>query len=322
MRDPSLPPGAEPAAGGNPRVFAVDRESGVVTFGNGYAGMRPPPGAAIVAAYAWGGGSAGNVGIGAVKTGPLLPAGFKVVNPIPTWGGDDGETTTEAERRIPLTLRNQNRAISKDDFREIVEATPGISLGRMEVLPTYHPAVGSPAPGVVTLLLVPNDPLRPDAPVPDRLFLQAVCAHLEPRRLVTTEVHLRGPEYVSLSLSVGFDTVPGVDLATVREAVKAALKAFLSPLAGGQEGTGWPLDKPVEDRELWAQAARVAGVASVRGVRMWDAGGTEVATLPVRGLQLPRLDRLSVRAGDAEDTAAPTGAAVKRRPVPVVPKSC
>jgi hypothetical protein len=177
---------------------------------------------------------------------------------------------------------------------------------------------------VVTLLLVPNDPLRPEAPVPDRLFLQAVCAHLEPRRLVTTEVHLRGPEYVPLSLSVGFDTVAGVDLATVREAVKAALKAFLSPLTGGQEGTGWPLDKPVEDRELWAQVARVPGVASVRGVRMWDAGGTETATLAIRGLQLPRLDRLSVRAGDPDDVqaTAPTGAATKRRPVPVVPKSC
>ncbi|HEX8454338.1 MAG TPA: putative baseplate assembly protein [Longimicrobium sp.] len=326
VRDPTLPPGAETSAGGDPRVFAVDRESGVVTFGNGYAGMRPPPGAAIVAAYAYGGGSAGNVGIGAVKTGPLLPAGFKVLNPIPTWGGDDGESTVDAERRIPLSLRNQDRAVSKDDFREIVTATPGISLGRMEVLSTWHPDAGAPAPGVVTLLLIPNDPLRPDAPVPDRLFLQAVCAHLEPRRLVTTEVHLRGPKYVSLSLSVGFDTVPGADLATVREAVKAALRAFLSPLLGGQEGTGWPLDKPVEDRELWAQVARVAGVASVRGVRMWDEGGTEIATLPIRGLELPRLDRLTVRAGDAEDTGAPTGtgtgAATRRRPVPVVPKSC
>ncbi|HEU0055574.1 MAG TPA: putative baseplate assembly protein, partial [Longimicrobium sp.] len=324
VRDPSLPPGAEAAAGGDPRVFAVDRESGVITFGNGYSGTRPPPGAVIVAAYAYGGGSAGNVGVGAIKTGPLLPAGFKAVNPIPTWGGDDGETTTEAERRIPLHLKTQDRAVSSDDFEQIVAETPGISLGRVEVLATYHPSTGSPAPGVVTLLLVPNDPLRPEAPVPDRLFLDAVCRHLEPRRLVTTEVHLRGPEYVPLSLSVGFDMVAGFDLAIVREAVKAQLKAFLSPLAGGQEGTGWPLDKPVEDRELWAQVARVQGVASVRGVRMWDAGGAETATLPIRGLQLPRLDRLAVRAGDPEDVTAttPTGAAGRRRPVPVVPKSC
>jgi baseplate J-like protein len=324
VRDPLLPPGADAGVPGDPRVYAVDRESGTITFGNGYAGMRPPPGSAIVAAYSYGGGSAGNVGIGAIKTGPLLPAGFKATNPLPTWGGDDGETTTEAERRIPLHLRHQDRAVSAEDFAEIVAETPGIALGRVEVLPTFHPDTGTPAPGVVTLLLVPDDPLRPEAPVPDRLFLQAVCRHLEPRRLVTTEVHLRGPDYVPLSVSVGFDPVAGVDLATVREALKAALKSFLSPLTGGQEGTGWPLDKPVEDRELWAQAARVAGVAAIRGVRMWGADGAETATLPIQGLQLPRLDRLAVRAGDPEDVTAtaPTGAGAKRRPVPVVPKSC
>jgi hypothetical protein len=43
VRDPSLPPGAAAPPAGDPRVFSVDRESGVVRFGSGYAGMRPPP---------------------------------------------------------------------------------------------------------------------------------------------------------------------------------------------------------------------------------------------------------------------------------------
>src|SRR5690606_16171477 len=145
--------------------------------------------------------------------------GFRPSNPVPTWGGDEGESVTEAERRIPAHLKNQDRAVSAEDFREIVPQTPGISLGRMEVLAGYHPQLGSPAPGVVTLLLVPDDPLRPEGPVPDRLFLQAVCRHLEPRRLVTTEVHLEGPAYVPLSVAVGFDAVAGMDVATVREEV-------------------------------------------------------------------------------------------------------
>lgn len=313
----------------DPHVFAVDREAGTIRFGTGLAGARPRNGAAIVASYSYGGGRAGNVGAGAVRTAPSLPAGFKATNPLPTWGGDDGETVAEAERRIPLHLRHQDRAVSAEDFREIVEETPGVALGRVEVRSTWHPAIGAPAPGVITLMLVPDDPQRPEGPVPDRLFLQAVCRHLEPRRLVTTEVHLRGPEYVPLGVSVGFDVVPGLEIALVREAITAALKTFLSPLDGGQEGTGWPLDKPVEDRELWARVARVDGVASVRGLRMFDGANAEVATLPISGLQLPRLDRVSVRAGDPEDlslgaTATPstTGATGRRVPVPVVPASC
>jgi len=343
VRDPALPPGAAAPPAGDPRVFTVDRESGVVRFGSGYAGMRPPPGAPIVAAYAFGGGRAGNVGVGAVKSAPRLPAGFKPSNPVPTWGGDDGEGVTEAERRIPLHLKHQDRAVSAEDFREIVPQTPGISLGRMEVLSSYHPSIGAPAPGSVTLLLVPDDPLRPEGPVPDRLFLQAVCRYLEPRRLVTTEVHLRGPEYVPLAVAVGFDAIAGSDVAAVREEIKAALRRFLSPLLGGHPvqpassgapaPRGWPLETAVEDRELWAQVARVPGVASVRGVRMWDGSGAEVRTLPLSGLRLPRLDHVSVRAGEAEElsgvfagggsgTGTGGGSPSRRRPVPVIPRSC
>jgi hypothetical protein len=341
VRDPLLPPGAAAPQTGDARVYTVDRESGVVRFGSGYAGMRPPPGAPIVASYAYGGGSAGNVGVAAIKTAPRLPAGFKPSNPVPAWGGDDGESVLEAERRIPLHLKHQDRAVSAEDFREIVPQTPGIALARMEVLAGYHPTIGSPAPGVVTLLLIPDDPLRPEGPVPDRLFLQAVCRHLEPRRLVTTEVHLRGPEYVSLAVSVGIDPIAGSDVAALREEVKAALRRFLSPTVGGHPvratpfeepaPRGWQLEAAVEDRELWAQVARVPGVSSVRGVRMWDASGAEIERLPLSGLQLPRLDHVSVRAGDPEDlkdvvtgTAppAPGGPAKKRRPVPVVPRSC
>lgn len=318
---------AGPAA--DPRVYVVDREAGTIRFGTGLAGARPRNGSAIVASYSYGGGRAGNVGVGAVRTAPSLPAGFKAMNPLPTWGGDDGETVEGAERRIPLHLKHQDRAVSAEDFREIVRGTPGIALGRVELLSTWHPDIGAPAPGVVTLMLVPDDPQRPEGPVPDRLFLQAVCRHLEPRRLVTTEVHLRGPEYVPLSVSVGFDAVAGVEIALVREAITAALKSFLSPLEGGQEETGWPLDKPVEDRELWAQVARVDGVASVRGVRMFDGADAEVATLPITGLKLPRLDRVAVRTGDPGDlslgattTPSTTGATGRRVPVPVVPASC
>src|SRR5215467_9216528 len=50
------------------------------------------------------------------------------------------------------------------------------------------------APGAVTVMAIPkSDPLQPDAPRPDRLFLDAICRYLDRRRLVTTEVFLRGP---------------------------------------------------------------------------------------------------------------------------------
>jgi predicted phage baseplate assembly protein len=304
-------------------VYTVDAQSAVIQFGDGLHGKRPPLGAAILASYAYGGGRAGNLGVGALKTSPILPAGFKVANPLPTWGGADGESVTDAERDIPLVLRNANRAVSADDFRDIVARTPGIDLGRREVLPLFHPDLGSPSPGVVTVLVIPVDDAHPEAPVPNQFFLQAVCNWLEPRRVLTTEVHVRGPDYVGVSVSVGVDVVAGLETSTVREAVKAAVRTFLSPLAGGVSKLGWPLDKNVEQGELLVSAARVDGVASVRDLRLWDSSGAEQTQISISGLQLPRLDRLTVAIGDAEDLAAAPPAPAKRRlPVPVVPVEC
>lgn len=329
VQDAAVPPGTAPVSRGNPRVVTVTRESGVVRAGDGLRGARPPAGAPVFASYAYGGGRAGNVGIGAIRTSPQLPAGFAVSNPLPTWGGTEGETEQEAERAIPLHLQHRDRAVSKSDFRDILLETPGVSLGRADVLPLVHPDfIGVPAPGVVTVLLVPNDPARPEAPEPDRLFLQAVCDYLEPRRVLTMEIHLRGPSYVPVWVAIGIDVEAGRDIAAVREDVKQAIREFLSPLRGGAEQTGWPLEKVVEDRELLARAARVNGVAKIRDVLLWSGSATSTTTVELRGLELPRLERLSVRVGAPEDLSAelsvvaPPPPVMKRVPVPVLPATC
>jgi Baseplate J-like protein len=331
VRDVSSKPGTRLRSGGDPRVFTVDRESGEVRFGDGLRGARPR--GRIVASYAYGGGQAGNVGIGAIATAPSLPAGFAVANPLPTWGGGEGETTAQGERAIAQYIRHRDRAVTPDDFSDIVWRTPGIELGRVDVLPLYHPTLGSPSPGVVTLLVVPDDPRRPEAPEPDHLFLEAICRYLEPRRLITTEVHVRGPEYLPIWVSVGIDVVPGYDIAPVREAVKNAVATFLSPTVGGFEtkdhatGQGWPLGKQVEDREVYARVTREQGIAKVRDVLLFDGKGARQTQIPITGLQLPYLQRLNISIGDAEDLSTlvsgpPDPGPIKRVPVPILPEEC
>ncbi len=309
----------------NSRQYTVDSASGTITFGTGLQGARPAAASTIIASYFYGGGTAGNLGIAAINASPQLPAGFQVANPLPTFGGTAGETVDEAQHRIPLYLQNAGRAVSAQDFHDIVASTPGIDLGRTEILPLYQPDTGVSAPGVVTVLVIPNDPTTPQGPVPDGHFLQSVCDYLEPRRLLTTEVHVVGPDYQDLSVSVGFDIVPGKDVATVAQGVKDAISAYLSPITGGPGGTGWPLGKPVIDGELLAQAARVDGISDIQTVLLWDGTGTAIQTLPIVNVQLPRLNQVAANAGAAEDiTQAPaTGGSTQTLvPVPVVPAAC
>lgn len=323
VRDTSLPPGANPPppAVPTPKVYVADSESGLITFGNGLHGARPAVGVAIAASYAYGGGSAGNVGIAAIQNSPQLPAGFTVKNLLPTWGGDDGESVSDAERNIPNYLKNGGRAVSKQDFADVVKQTPGIELGRVEILPLFNP--DNPdglTPGAVTILVIPN---ATGAPEPDLFFLNAVCNFLEPRRLVTTELNVRGPQYVGVSASVGVDVVAGRDIATVLQAVREAVQQYLSPIPSGSNTTGWPLSKPVDPTGILVEALKVDGVSNVKPVRLWDDTSASIPQLSITGLQLPELIQLEVAKGDAPDLTAVQPPPPKQRlAVPMLQPQC
>lgn len=328
-KDAREAPGSRSRMEGDPRVFELDRASGTIRFGDGLRGARPSEGQVIQARYQYGGGDRGSVGIGAIEKGSTLPAGVTVTNPIPTWGAAAEEAVEEAERRIAGYLKRRRRAVTRTDFKEITRTAPGLEIGRVEVLPLTYPDPERSdvrAEGVVTVLVIPStDPDRPDAPMPDRLFLDQVCDHLDARRLLTTEVHVRGPLYVGIDVGMGIETVPGTALPPVREDVQEAIRTFLSPLEGGFEGDGWPLGRSVEAGELVTVASRIEGVASVQEVRVRGGGQTEEISL--RTIQLPRLQSLGVRAGAAPapggtEPAAPDGDTGPFVPVPVVPPEC
>ena len=314
------------ATSGSPLVFACDAD-GTVRFGDGLRGARPPRDAEIRASYSSSQGRAGVLPAGSIKTALGLAPGVQVTNPVPTWGGQDAETVEDAEARMSEVVHHRDRLVTRDDVREITWRAPGVDLGRVEVLPLFHPQlVGVESPGVITVMVIPRfDPAQPDAPRPDQMFLDSVCEHLDARRLVTTEVHVVGPQYVDLTLAVGFDPVPGRDVPDVREGIKATVRALLSPLdlVPGDGLGAWPLGKTVDPLEVLTVVARVDGVARVNGVRLNRPDGTPVVnTLPMTGLQLPRLVGLAVQPGDppsGPDSAPP---ATRLLPVPAIPEEC
>ena len=337
------PPGSYVPSNQPTKVFTVNAESGEIKFGDAQHGARPPLGARLRVDYDYGVGRAGNVNAGSINNSPALPAGFKVANPVATWGGAEAETVTEGEKQISRYLQHRDRVVSAADFKTITRRTPGVDVGRVEVLPAYSPELGptepGDAPGAVTLMIIPKyDPVQPDAPMPNRNFLDTVCAYLDPRRLATTEVFLRGPSYRQIWISIGINVESGRGIAEVREAVKSRLLEFLSPLAGGPEASpdqsgevdrGWPLRKPVVALELMAKASAVDGVSSVNRVLLAEGVESAKDQVDMRGLDLPRVAGISVSVGEpapldelrgrsgATQTGAPSVV-----PVPVIPDEC
>ena len=343
--DSRLAPGSPVPPDQPSGVFTLDRESGQIHFGDGLRGKRPPRGAVIRADYDYGVGAAGNVGAGSISAGASLPAGIKVTNPIRTWQGSRGETVSEGERQIASYVRHRDRLVNASDFETITRRTPGVDIGRVEVIPTFNPELApnepGDAPGAVTILVIPSsDPNQPAAPVPDKLFLDAICAYLNPRRLVTTEVFLRGPIYKPIWISVGINIVEGVGIAQVREAVRSTLLQFLAPLGAETSQQGWPLRKAVNDRELLAVASRVQDVLSVNNVLIAEGSLPTTSQIGIRGLELPRVMGISVTVGEpasldelrgqtslppggaSGDDGEGEGGAGPFLPLPVIPEEC
>lgn len=336
-------------------VYRLDPESGAIRFGDGLRGRMPLPGEAIRCRdYRHGGGVAGNVGAGRINrieraSSEVLAANLKVSNPLAAEGGSDTETAEAAGQRLPRLLRHNDRAVGRDDFADLALETPSAGIGRAHCLPRHLPHQRlDEIPGVVTLIVIPAyDPLHPDEPEPDRDQLQRVCAWLEPRRLVTTELYVTPPTYVRLSVAVSVEAEADVGEDTLRNQVELALRQLLAPLPPfGPDGKGWPFGRDVGERDLEAAVLRVQGVRLVNGVlisaREVDALGRLASTTAVQRVslaawQLPSLRQVRVvvtpTGGDPEATplelppfddedSATPGTAPIGIPVPVIREVC
>jgi baseplate J-like protein len=321
--------------------YVLDLEAGQVQFGNGVQGFAPQIGQRIRATeYRYGGGPAGNVPAKAVSaleaaSGDTTPLGSLVVtNPLPARGGAPSEAIAAALERLPGELRRHDRAVTASDFREIAMATPGAEVGRAEVIPRFDPrSISTQVAGAVSVVVWPReDRKHPNAPMPDRTTLSAVCAWLDRRRLITTELHVIPPTYVKVAVSIGVHVKPGYGVDTVRSWVELVVRQYLAPLPPyGPEGKGWPLGRRVYAPELEAAALQVEGVEYI------DEQGVKVAHLvdgawvsePVNLLphQVPELDVITVVSGapldPGKEFAPPPAVAGKKLvPIPTIPEEC
>jgi predicted phage baseplate assembly protein len=322
-------------------AYTLDAESGEIRFGDGARGRIPAAGARIRATVLRsGGGVQGNLppeslkAITALDAGGARVASLKVVQRVPTAGGVAAETLPEAEARIPALLRHRDRAVTGDDFRALAAATPGVRVGRVEVLPRFKPQQRRTGlPGVVSVMVVPAQDVRqPPNPRPDRPFLEAVFGWLDPRRVMGTEMYVIGPEYVGLGITVGVELRAGFGREESLAAVRDALFAWLWPLfPGGAAGEGWPLGGTVSTLELTVAVARVPAVSAVRGVKLFLRQGSEYtrvssgaqpASVRLLEWQLPELLSVVAVEGDAPDDLRGTPDEEDGIGVPIVPEVC
>lgn len=262
-------------AGAHDRVFVHDPERGELQSGNGSRGSILPAGFQLVASFRMGGGPDGNIAAGLLTRVPDTPdnlalvpalatlaAALETVQSFAALGGAPRETLASAEGRTFRLVQDVDKAVTLADIERLALATPGVPVARVSAVADMDPRLPCwPAPGVITLIVIPPCP-RP-APMPSRALLDAVERHLAPRRLITSEIRAIAPRY----RLVGVNAVLHLDCNANPKAVLAAaaqrLDVFFDPLDGGPDGTGWRFGRTVYRTEVIALLADTPGVMRV-----------------------------------------------------------
>src|SRR6185436_12937779 len=249
--------------------LAANWTSGDVHAGDGEHGQVPvanagnPDTNVVATEYRFGGGSRGNVAAGQIRN-LLTPIdgidGDTTTNIFEASGGSDEERIEDAKIRAGQTLRARERAVSVEDF-ELLARQAG-NVRRAKALPLAHPLFpGVKVPGAVTVIIVPDS--KAPNPQPSDGLLRTVCAYLEARRLLTTELFVVGPRYVAVSVEATVIATDEADPGRVKQDIEAALSAYLNPLTGGDDGLGWPFGGTLRYSKLVQRVFSVAGIDSV-----------------------------------------------------------
>lgn len=277
-------------AGPDDAVYVLNRATGEVRFGDGRSGRIPvgnprAPRNIRARSYRVGGGAAGNVAAGAISALQSAIAGLDedgIGNLAAAAGGTDEETLAAAMARAPVTLKSRERAVAAEDFEAL--ALRAANVARARALPLHHPDYpGIPVPGVVTVIVVPDvdDP----APSPSEGTLNAVCALLNERRLLTTELYVTGPAYLTVVVEADLVADDSADLAEVKEVLLDSLALYFDPRHGGEASDP---TREADDPE--------------RSGGGWPFGGDIFYSLLYRRLLIPgvrRIERLTITLGRA-----------------------
>jgi predicted phage baseplate assembly protein len=274
---------------GQDEHYLLDRTSGRIRFGDGTNGRIPvanvqdPASNVVAREYRFGGGRRGNVPAGSLKTLLTTVAGVDengVTNLQAATSGREEETLAQAQLRAPQSLKNKCRAVTEEDFAAL--ARQAADIRRAKALSLFHPGFpGVKVPGVVTVIVVPDS--EAPNPTPSEGTRRTVCAYLNQRRLLTTEVFVIAPTYRLVEVRVEATAAGNADLADLSQGIEKALLDYFHPLTGGEDGGGWPFGATILYSRVYQRVFTVPGVQSIERLVITLDGeeAAECANVPI-----------------------------------------
>ena len=191
---------------------------------------------------------------------------------------EDAETLDLDLQKTISKLRKTERAVSRDDF-EFLAKEADKWVARAYCLPRRDLRMNfdTERAGHVGLIVIPKGGREAEL----LEIIAKVEDYLEPRRLLTTRLHVVGPQYLQIHIELTVAPLPDVLETDLEKKVIEALKTFFDHLEGGKDRKGWVFGRSVFVSGICELVDRIPGVDSVSKV---DLSRTE-PNLPNRRIE-------------------------------------
>lgn len=198
---------------------------GWIMFGDGNIGAVVS--GLVEVTYETGGGSAGNVGVGALgRLGSVVSdangviVSVSVVNEEPAVGGADEEDIERMRWRIPKARRSGDRSVHNEDFEANALSVPGVIRAKAATA-REDPSIEEATQRVY---IVPEGGGEPSPLLLSQV--EALFRDVKPA-LSTIELDIRGARYHDFDVVAQIRVHPGYDELKVAADVEAAIRKYL-----------------------------------------------------------------------------------------------
>lgn len=190
-----------------------------VRFGDGVNGVLPPIGANILSTYFLTSAEEGNVARGTITnivSNVPVPSGLtlSVVNNVRASGGGQRDNLTDLKRRIPISHRTMDEAVTEFDYRNLALLVAGVAQAEIDF----------DCGKTVDVYVAPEG-----GGVASSALLQAVKDFYdEDRRMVTTLIETKSAGTLAVLLEIDITAEPDQFNGTVRQRVEDVLVQQIS----------------------------------------------------------------------------------------------
>lgn len=245
-------------SGPQSRHYMVDRENGIIIFGDGERGMVPPalPNNIVIKKYTWGGGITGNQQSGTIsKLKTAVPNVKCVTNYDGAMGGKAIETIDDVVQRAPHAIKNRNRAVTMEDFEWLARQS----------LPDVRTARCLRVGDTIRVIIVPRN--NDDRPFPTMALIDYVKNYLAARAFapLSSTIDVVGPVYSDIQIDL---TVSPTEIslgALIVERIQECLRQFFGS-GGGRDSNGIDFGDAVSLAEIAAIIEGIEGVDCVKEI--------------------------------------------------------